>query len=47
MWLAEGITSEVELYWTALGGLFMSAVMLFAGWFHYHISSKIRVVPKR
>ena len=36
MWRAEGITSEVELYWTALGGLFMSAVMLFAGWFHYH-----------
>ena len=36
MWRAEGITSEVELYWTAIGGLAMSAIMLFAGWFHYH-----------
>ena len=36
MWRAEGITSEVELYWIAIGGLIMSAVMLFAGWFHYH-----------
>ena len=36
IWRAEGITSEVELYWTALGGLFMSALMMFAGWFHYH-----------
>jgi photosystem I P700 chlorophyll a apoprotein A1 len=36
MWRAEGITSEVELYWIAIGGLIMSALMLFAGWFHYH-----------
>ena len=36
MWRAEGITSEVELYWIAIGGLVMSALMLFAGWFHYH-----------
>jgi len=36
IWRSEGITSEVELYWTALGGLFMSALMMFAGWFHYH-----------
>ena len=36
IWRAEGITSEVELYWTALGGLIMSGVMMFAGWFHYH-----------
>jgi len=36
IWRAEGITTEVELYWTALGGLVMSAVMMFAGWFHYH-----------
>ena len=36
LWRSEGITSEVELYWTALGGLFMSALMMFAGWFHYH-----------
>ena len=24
MWRAEGITSEVELYWIAIGGLAMS-----------------------
>jgi photosystem I P700 chlorophyll a apoprotein A1 len=36
LWRAEGITSEIELYWTALGGLIMSALMMFAGWFHYH-----------
>jgi photosystem I P700 chlorophyll a apoprotein A1 len=36
LWRSEGITSEVELYWTALGGLIMSGVMMFAGWFHYH-----------
>jgi len=36
LWRSEGITSEVELYWTALGGLVMSAILIFAGWFHYH-----------
>jgi photosystem I P700 chlorophyll a apoprotein A1 len=36
LWRAEGITSEVELYWTAVGGLVASFLMLFAGWFHYH-----------
>ena len=36
MWRASGITNETELYWTAMGGLFMSALMVFAGWFHYH-----------
>jgi len=36
MWRASGITNETELYWTAMGGLFMSALMIFAGWFHYH-----------
>jgi len=36
IWRAAGVLNEVELYWTALGGLFMSALMLFAGWFHYH-----------
>jgi photosystem I P700 chlorophyll a apoprotein A1 len=36
MWRASGITNETELYWTAIGGLFMSALMVFAGWFHYH-----------
>ena len=36
MWRASGITSELELYATALGGLIMAALMVFAGWFHYH-----------
>nr|YP_009314556.1 Photosystem I P700 apoprotein A1 [Liagoropsis maxima]SCW22810.1 Photosystem I P700 apoprotein A1 [Liagoropsis maxima] len=36
LWRASGITSEYELYATAIGGLIMSAIMLFAGWFHYH-----------
>jgi photosystem I P700 chlorophyll a apoprotein A1 len=36
LWRASGITSEVELYWTAIGGLIFSALMLWAGWFHYH-----------
>jgi photosystem I P700 chlorophyll a apoprotein A1 len=36
LWRAEGITSEVELYWTALGSLIFSGLMMFAGWFHYH-----------
>jgi len=36
LWRAEGITSEVELYWTAVGSLVASFLMLFAGWFHYH-----------
>nr|UPY83807.1 photosystem I P700 apoprotein A1 [Emiliania huxleyi] len=36
MWRASGITNETELYWTAMGGLMMSALMVFAGWFHYH-----------
>lgn len=35
IWRAAGITNEVELYWTAIGGLVMSGLMLFAGWFHY------------
>ncbi len=39
LWRAEGITSEIELYWTAIGGLFMSILMMFAGWFHYHRSA--------
>ena len=36
MWRASGITSELELYTTALGGLIMAGLMVFAGWFHYH-----------
>nr|YP_010385997.1 photosystem I P700 chlorophyll a apoprotein A1 [Pterothamnion plumula]UPO65067.1 photosystem I P700 chlorophyll a apoprotein A1 [Pterothamnion plumula] len=36
LWRASGITNEFELYMTALGGLFMSVLMILAGWFHYH-----------
>nr|YP_009512092.1 photosystem I P700 apoprotein A1 [Euglena hiemalis]AXI98002.1 photosystem I P700 apoprotein A1 [Euglena hiemalis] len=36
LWRACGITSEFQLYVTAVGGLFFSALLLFAGWFHYH-----------
>ena len=36
LWRASGITSEDELYATAIGGLFMALLMVFAGWFHYH-----------
>jgi photosystem I P700 chlorophyll a apoprotein A1 len=33
------ITSELQLYSTAIGGLVMAAAMFFAGWFHYHKSA--------
>jgi photosystem I P700 chlorophyll a apoprotein A1 len=36
LWRASGITSEFELYCTAIGALVMAGLMLFAGWFHYH-----------
>ncbi len=36
MWRAAGITNTEQLYATAIGGLVMAALMLFAGWFHYH-----------
>lgn len=36
LWRASGITTELELYATAIGGLVMAILMLFAGWFHYH-----------
>ncbi len=36
LWRASGITNEFQLYCTAIGGLVMAALMLFAGWFHYH-----------
>nr|WCH56353.1 photosystem I P700 apoprotein A1 [Hypnea sp.] len=36
LWRASGITTESELYATAIGGLVMSGLMVFAGWFHYH-----------
>ncbi|KAI4994067.1 hypothetical protein ZWY2020_008597 [Hordeum vulgare] len=36
LWRASGITSELQLYCTAIGALIFAALMLFAGWFHYH-----------
>ncbi|AOW99706.1 photosystem I core protein PsaA [Moorena producens PAL-8-15-08-1] len=36
LWRASGITNSYQLYVTAIGGLVMAALMLFAGWFHYH-----------
>jgi len=36
LWRASGITTEFELYVTAIGGLCMSLLMIVAGWFHYH-----------
>jgi photosystem I P700 chlorophyll a apoprotein A1 len=37
LWRANGITNSYQLYCTAIGGLVMAALMLFAGWFHYHV----------
>jgi photosystem I P700 chlorophyll a apoprotein A1 len=36
MWRASGFTNSYQLYVTAIGGLVMAALMVFAGWFHYH-----------
>lgn len=36
MWRAAGFTNSYQLYVTAIGGLVMAALMVFAGWFHYH-----------
>nr|YP_009398284.1 photosystem I P700 apoprotein A1 [Thaumatella adunca]ARW67470.1 photosystem I P700 apoprotein A1 [Thaumatella adunca] len=36
LWRSSGITTEFQLYVTAIGGLVMSILMVFAGWFHYH-----------
>ncbi|KAL8242262.1 hypothetical protein R6Q59_012564 [Mikania micrantha] len=36
IWRSSGITSELQLYCTAIGALIFAALMLFAGWFHYH-----------
>ncbi|KAF3635479.1 Photosystem I chlorophyll a apoprotein A1 [Capsicum annuum] len=33
---ASGITSELQLYCSAIGALVFAAFILFAGWFHYH-----------
>ena len=37
MWRGQGFTHEFQLFWTAMGALVMAALMLFAGWFHYHV----------
>ncbi|MGC9502288.1 photosystem I core protein PsaA [Baaleninema sp.] len=39
LWRASGITNEFQLYCTAIGALVMAALMLFAGWFHYHVKA--------
>jgi photosystem I P700 chlorophyll a apoprotein A1 len=36
LWRAAGFTNTYQLYVTAIGGLVAAALMLFAGWFHYH-----------
>jgi photosystem I P700 chlorophyll a apoprotein A1 len=36
LWRASGYTNSTQLYATAIGGLVMAGLMLFAGWFHYH-----------
>ncbi|KAL1165753.1 hypothetical protein V6Z11_A06G149900 [Gossypium hirsutum] len=36
IWRVFGITSELQLYYTAIGVLVFAALMLFAGWFYYH-----------
>jgi photosystem I P700 chlorophyll a apoprotein A1 len=39
LWRASGFVNNYQLYCTAIGGLVMAALMLFAGWFHYHKSA--------
>ena len=36
VWRGWGITSSYQLYVTAIGGLVLAGLFLFAGWFHYH-----------
>jgi photosystem I P700 chlorophyll a apoprotein A1 len=36
VWRGWGITNSFQLYVTAIGGLVLAALFLFAGWFHYH-----------
>ncbi|KAJ4788988.1 Photosystem I P700 chlorophyll a apoprotein A1 [Rhynchospora pubera] len=36
IWRASGITSELQLYCTAIDALIFASLMFFAGWFHYH-----------
>ncbi|KAL2924374.1 hypothetical protein RDABS01_023608 [Bienertia sinuspersici] len=46
IWRASGITSELQLYCTAIGALVFAALMLFAGWFHYHKAAPNWLVPR-
>jgi photosystem I P700 chlorophyll a apoprotein A1 len=39
LWRASGITSELQLYSTAIVGLILSRTIFFSGWFHYHKSA--------
>jgi len=39
LWRARGITTEVQLYRTSIGGLILARLTFFAGWFHYHKSA--------
>lgn len=41
LWRASGITSELQLYSTAIGGLILAGIFFVGGYFHYH-----RVAPK-
>ena len=36
VWRGWGITTSFQLYVTAIGGLVLAGLFLFAGWFHYH-----------
>jgi len=36
LWRASGITSDLQLYSTAIGGLLLARGIFFGGWFHYH-----------
>ncbi|KAL4181126.1 hypothetical protein AMTRI_Chr12g269700 [Amborella trichopoda] len=36
IWRASRITSELQLYCTAISALVFTALMIFACWFHYH-----------
>jgi photosystem I P700 chlorophyll a apoprotein A1 len=36
VWRGWGITNTFQLYCTAIGGLVLAGLFLFAGWFHYH-----------
>jgi photosystem I P700 chlorophyll a apoprotein A1 len=39
VWRRRGITREVQLYSTAIGGFLLARTLFVAGWFHYHKSA--------